>query len=472
VKKLLQFSTLIFALVLASATKPAHAEESYKIFIDLNNSDNEIRAAIEGAKPEKIIVIPHRSAAQQEILHELYETEKLLDSSPGANLVALQKKKTALMATVKTFFGSLPIPSEKISQELSDTLAKVQPITSLIVSGHHLDGLFKGEFGTITDPGMGAALVNNADKTQAIRSVFGMGCYTATAGSVQEFRELLPNLVEVGGFDPTGLLRFDSQDAAYLKSSLTTENQLLKAFDEKKNQEELDAIIHSATLNYKNAAICVCHICTSNVLGDVDIDEVMNSCSLEALSSISARVQAYWTMMKPETAENRAYCNTSSSPLRTLYSDVKNHEQCATADITLGSSFAPYTQTAPGLIRMVHFQDVLNNFVRYNAKNLNQLQALSKIDHFRMINLKVPMTCIGANSRSPKLDRGDILRWINSLPNLPEILTLKNRMTTQLGHLHCVPADWVNPPDLDQPAAPPEPCCLPEDKAQPACGGN
>jgi hypothetical protein len=495
------FSALLFFATFALASS-AHAEKSAILFIDLNNAQEEIRAAqnaADNSDVDKILIkIPFRTPAQQKLLDELYSVSVPL-SNKGLGAEAkktLGDRETKIREELTKSIGHFPFTEEDVKRDFAAALEK-NKVSTLIVSGDHAKGEYFGESGRISQTAITDVMLNHTDQAKAIRSIYGMGCYTGITANIKFWYRLMPNLEQVVGFDPQGPRRDRKPDLDLLRDSLIKEAKLMKDSDAGRDQKALRRAAQSVNgYHDTNAVICVCGFCTGSKVGDFSVSFDPNKkfekseCTLQTYNFIDQSMGDFILMMDPETNDNEVPCDTGpASPLRGVYSEVEHYEECG--DIPgpndppnpLQAQFHAYTEESSKLGGMIFFKNVENNFAHYNESDLHELSLLSKKYHFPMLDLTQPMACLGPNSPHSNVTRGTILKWVDSLgkqlpknsvaPQFKEdkdfITKMKGRMETQLTSLDCVPAPWLREPSSSGMPDAPAPCCLPETMGSDSC---
>lgn len=303
------------------------------LFFDVNNASKEIEAAKRAAAKtgEKLWIIPDRKA------------------------------------------GQTLISNENLSQELAKLKAKGAKLTSMVISGHDGNGRFfsENDESEFNESDLKEAFEKNAPLGAGIRSVFLWGCYAANPkGAYVTWRNVVPNLEMVVGFNELAPLSIRASSYNYLEDALSNEKNLLAMNDGRALQSAFKKL---RGVNDTSSAICVRHnYITPNKVRTYN--QLLDECKpYERLKVLSEKTNCY---IKALAGCTEVPNDTRSGAIRLLYNEVQSKSHCGIVD----TSFEP---DADALLRLIYYKNVMSNFLDGFSEELASFNALG-------LNLGIP----------------------------------------------------------------------------------
>jgi hypothetical protein len=411
-------SALMLLIVLSAVNARADI-----LFIDANNSPSEIvtaRRAAE-ARGEKLLVIPDKASAA---------------------------------GNVK------PLNAKFLDQQVTMALKAGRKFDSVIISGETIGNRFFGKNGEITDSDIVDVVKKSPTLSKSVRSLYGLGCYSATLSLATWWKTHVPSLEMVVGYDGQAPYSSRQPGLNFLVGALLKEKQIVDANEQNKSSKDIEQIIRSIPdFNLTHGAVYTDNACYSGHYGSITSDDFVNRCTPQSFDVMTENVPSFFSMLNPQSIHLRNVpCDRDHSWLRSVYDQLRNHQQCGDVPGPYQASFKNLTNSAEQVIRLIYFSNVLSNFEKVHKSELDELAAIaSKYQpDFPQLNLNVPFAC---DSKSG-LNRPQITSWIEKLAQSESPLTddekklvtsLQSKMKTQLNDMNCVPDSWIESPDTSTP---------------------
>ncbi len=371
---------LIFLVFIFIKNSFASCDQSSKeavVYVDTNLSHREMDAAKKAACKlgKRFVVIPSDSKAIERISRareNMDYTGNLL-----ANCLRIKgdcsEKEKEHDQYAKDFYDldreNFPKVDNKIFQEEIQKLADQNiAITSLTISGHNGGSTIDGDIGLVDiykiQNSLKDVYKNKPDLLEKLNSVHLWGCYTTTAGNAIGWRNSLPGLDVVVGFYGSGPSRDKVGGHNLLEDSIIKSEKLGKTHD----KETLYSMIHGlSNIQETFAAILVSNQCNEYYyLNSSDYDEkriihqfddldslIDSTCSVsnslfEELHSRNIEKYFIGELPIPE--------NTTSGPIREIYSFMRQHSNCLEDDYFYGN------YTPDSLALLLFYNNVKQNF--------------------------------------------------------------------------------------------------------------
>lgn len=454
--------TLILLLILYAVK--AHSADDV-LFIDMNNSPQEIKAARESAEKSgrKLVVIPEVSDKdRKKLMNQIAELNALrtkvntlcYSEKPDKQACDAKKKQYVELETKKSAAAAtFQLTEEKLNAFLAAN--KDKTFSSVVISGHDGTGSFSGEFGRISDTGIAEALGKYPSLKDSIRTLHLWGCYTTSPGSLMlNWKKNFPNTSLITGYEGRAPLADKPAGWHYLKGVLAKEPELLKAGDSAKLQKLLKKIPGA---NQVTAAIYACEDYAS-LKDHYNIADLKHRCD-DVKPQIKEKGPEFECYLKAqdEKCANPPE-NVGSGPVRQFYELL--HKASACEEITNDSIFGTYSRDTA--IRLVFSREIQKNFGHIYAKKLADVDdILAKMGAPERLRFKD----IASLDRREVLQRADeLLAFLQKQkrdpfldPNgfkvserdaeLAMLQTFQQNFTQIMGSLRtsCVPFNWTEP---------------------------
>jgi hypothetical protein len=348
----------------------------------INYSDGEVNAARTAAKArgEEFILIPEMtpqvlSQAKYEFDLEVLEHRQLdpinmamIQSSDPKKSKVLEEKRSAL---ITAFNKSHPESSHthneiQINAELKSKLIELQKkgvaVDSLVISSHDGGGNFFGSFGNTSKYEIAKLTESIPSLKNTLKSVYMLGCYTATTDQVRDWKTNFPEVSLIAGYDQAAPLRDASKGWNYLHDTMVLEKTLANSKDSKK-VENLSKQIRD--LNSSRGALAIFPKCDDpkqtkefyrgKVTGYQIKDFDLKFCE-DSRAELAKSNSLYY---KYESGDLPLPKDKSNSELRNLYTFYRNHEICS-------QSMPDYNAIAPEKVFFLLFnENVRANFASF-----------------------------------------------------------------------------------------------------------
>lgn len=361
------------------------------LFIDVNNSKEEVAAALEAAKQrgERLIVIPK---VREELQERLTEAEKQLadakraeksacsgGSGSSANCQEAKRAVSSASAKVKEVEKSLPqLNAKNLKSVLSKLNKSGVRLSSIIISGHDGNRLYYGRLGELNEREIEEAFKANRAMCENIQSFYFWGCYTATTDDfIRGWKSGCPNVSMIAGFSGQSPASVRPESGRHLKQLLLKEAEFLETRDKKKLQELFNSLDDAKNLK---SAICL------------DRDTII---SRKGVRTVKDEVAACFNLDDKEKQKNfevfncyreaRPGCesvpdNFNTGPLRKVYDFFQETSHCARAFDEYNKRFPdnPLTwPTTPYAVRRILFDNnVRKNFEKLHKRELEEFNSL------------------------------------------------------------------------------------------------
>lgn len=246
--------------------------------------------------------------------------------------------------TINEFSSGL---SEKLShQDFRDILRlKVTElekrgvsVSSLVISSHDGGGVFQVTFGQTSVEHISDLTKNDPDFKANLKSVYMMGCYTATTDQVVRWKNDFPSIQMVAGYDSMAPLRDATEGWNYLQDVMTLEAKIVGSKDKSKMESALKQVrdINSGT---SQAIFPQCSSSKESLefyRGKISHYRTQKF-DLNYCKAAGPEFDKNWDLYKKyDSGELPIPKNTGESPLRNLYSFYRNYEFCLESGISFG----------------------------------------------------------------------------------------------------------------------------------------
>lgn len=455
--------TLILLLILYAVK--AHSAEDYVLFIDMNNSSLEVKAAREAAEKSgrKLLVIPELPEKDRKTLVRLAEQTNAAKkqyqkacAGPKVDKAACEEKsKLYEEASNKKskFADQFKLTSERLDQFLAAN--KDKSFSSVVISGHDGTGSFSGEFGQLSDTYVAEALGKYPSLRDSIRALHLWGCYTTSPGSLLlNWKKNFPHTSLITGYEGRAPLGDKPAGWHYLKGVLAQEPQLVRAGDSAKLQKLLKKIPGAIQTN---SGLYACGE-YATLKDHYNIADLQHRCEdiKPQLAEKGPEFDCYLKANEEKCANPPE--DVGRGPVRQFYEIL--HKSSACGEITNDDIFRTYSRDSA--IRLVFAREVQKNFGAIYAGKLGEIdEMLVKLGAPERLRFKD----IAQLSRREMLQRGDeLLAFLRKMKSDPfqdpakfqvterdaEIASLFSfqqhltRVMTQLS-AGCVPFSWTEP---------------------------
>lgn len=285
----------LFKLFLILFISNLHAQTSGQkvLFLDLNNNPQEIEVAKKAAdaKGQKLIVYPQ-----------------------GMNIADPDEIKKIL---------------------------KKHTFSSIVLSGHNGGSTYEGDKGVLEVTDL-INIIQNSSSAKKIQSLYLLGCNGANKSKIYFWKESLPELKFIAGYDGLAPLGHDARGLRYFEDALTKEDKITstKNFDEFKN---LITNLNSVN-NFASSVYASCSLDDKEYLflpersakerfTPFDASECVKKIS-EFKTKYFEKIKLYWSGDLEPTE-----LNPKSGFLRDAYVFLRQNEHCISDDDGLFASF-------------------------------------------------------------------------------------------------------------------------------------
>ncbi len=487
------------------------------LFIDTNNSPEEIAAAKKGAdaRGEKLVVVPTRTPEQQKVLDQIHQYELQIAVATKEGTVAwremdqfrtqlqneqqkghpnqarvnqlnalidaayakmqkadeaAQSKIDPIIAKEKTLIHkvNLSVSSDEIRQVVKSHHDQKKPFSTIVFSGHHDSAAFSGILGSISKDDVVNTFKTWPDMAGGVKSGLGLGCYSATPAENEWWRKSFPKIQLIAGFDAGGPAASQPANRAFIEDFLTKDASIRKVGENKQTEHNLHLIsgmVHDLNgFDGMNTAVCTKDIYIGRNTGEFDVTKATTLCTqkdLDALQKVYPRVT---TMVLSAESKENPPCDGQHSWLRDYYNSLRGHQHCANPVEKLGYDYIPLVDDADAVIRLIDFQEVYENFKIYYKNQLAGMTSKLKACGVAPLNTQLKVACTNEPPRPKQpgeVNRGDILKYLDLVTKNPactkDPVIAKGfaQMNGLLRNLNCIPLSWVNPVPLGKTVDPP-----------------
>jgi hypothetical protein len=364
--------------------------------VDLNFNYEEQEAARKAAKAdprnENLLIIPTLS---EKVLKRI----KTLQLKTEAKGISAEEKGNRVQA-LDDMLQNLKLSGQNLGALLSEAIKNnKEPVTSLIVSGHHGGERFTGDMGRLEESDIAKAFKANPEQAKNLQSLYLWGCYTGTKKQVKNFKELkdtgvLPNLQVMAGF----LLKAPRQDKEVDKTYLT---KMMINEHKASSISGIRSVIKTIT-GIHDTYFAITSFCGQGAYVTADPDDISQTKEYKNLDRILECNQAeikkyldgpYQEFKKYLLAEEKGYTDIppgaaemKSGVLRKIYNQGREIQHCF--DVT--SEY--YRGIDQMMLPLMYMEKVVNHFVTAFApetiKIKEILKKMGKSDLFPDLKLK------------------------------------------------------------------------------------
>lgn len=416
------------------------------IMLALNYSKGEIEAVKSAAEArgQDFILLPEMSDVSETIAKRAYEAEvfehrilyPLIERAAQANgkeKSVLDKKVNALKIVNTANFNKVPEHKRaKIEEVLLQKVDELQKagvgVDTLIISAHDGGGYFSGTLGSTSVTKIAQLTKVNTSFKNSLRSVFMMGCYTATTEQARLWKTDFPKIELVAGYDQSAPLRDAPKGWSYIHDVIV----LQKSLTDVKDKDEMNAVANRITdINKSSSAFAVfpaCENCTvkkefyRGKITNYKVDEFDLKFCEQARPEFEKNFELY-----REYADGKKTIpnDTSHSLLRDLYSFYRTHEVCYGLDAALGPPanevfFLLFHHNVRANFFKFYKKDLAKLLVEYNKMNLNSIKATARTV-MDLAKSKAARHLKLSEAETSRLDSAEIfLSEMNEKPNMDQ----------------------------------------------------
>ncbi len=261
-------------------------------------------------------------------------------------------------------------PSE-VESKARQLAGRNKSISSLIASGHDGGGHFYGSRGSVNKStiiqGIQRAYQGKEDLLDELEGIFLWGCYTTVPSEVVYWKSAFPAAKFIIGFHGSGPSNTNPSGLRMLKSSLIKQGEICAIRSEQRMRQVIASI---SDLRYTSVGVFA-HSCNMEqnfyLMQRMDDQGRLNQTSGTLESNLDCR--QIRSMAQAGVREFHRYfsgelaipANTSSGPLRDLYSFVRQNEQCFENDFVVGDRVGS----------LLFFDGVKKNFAKTFERDIN-----------------------------------------------------------------------------------------------------
>ncbi len=395
-------------LVLAIFSSAAHADI---LFVDLNGSDTEIRAATAAAKArgERLVVVPPVELRQ-------YAHDHIPSAVP-----------------------------ELAAAAVAELEQQGRPLTSVVVSGHSNGKMFFGWSGTIELSDFHQLAEAHPFMRESLRSVLLWSCYSGTIGNFAVWKKEFPQLAVVFGYSDAAPKAKTAASPALLKEALIGEDHIDDALNLKAARRAVKEL-SLAQRTYLSALIGECYVGVKT--GSLRLDDMLRACprELARLRDMYTGVQDYF-LPEQNSAHVDPPANPHSSELRAFYSYYQTAAACVGEDSGIPSR--------ESTLALLFFRTVRRNFAHFYAEDLERVRS-----ELAGVGVTIP-SLDGDTTRQQTLHVHELLVNASLLSSLDDAArtrthALAQKIDSLLIKLECVPGQWITeePLSSEKPVAP------------------
>ena len=267
------------------------------------------------------------------------------------------------------------------ARHMGELAAQGVEINSLIISGHNGSGHLYGMAGDIWKDkiieDMNEAYSERPELLDNLHSVYLWGCYTATQDEASEWREMLPSLRILGGFNGSGPSIGKLASNTVMYDLMMSENEL---FMMQEGDEILEAISEVENINYVLPGISLVN-CREDQFyysrsrsGGRTVPQFLETINPIRECNEGNFLSDYRTnseeFLRYYRGELEIPENTSSGALRDIYNFIRQNEHCN--GYIQDSSLIRLDSNQVGLL--LFFEGVKGNFYNSFGDRLNNLK--------------------------------------------------------------------------------------------------
>ena len=500
-------SLRLLGLALMISALDSKVAQADVLFIDLNFSPTEVKAAEKAAsaRGEKLILLPEIPAAtriridklKQNMLTVEHKNEQLLarieQARKGqirlsfAELKRLEiqlgnswEERSRSEQAFEEAAAKFPIDKAVLSKAFSQ-FPRGTSISSIVLSSHQAGGFF-GTAGRLERQDLIELLKAQPQVYAGLKSLYLWGCYTATLATVKTWREELPTVQVIAGYDDRAPKGYRPASASYLHSLMTQEKKIGDKAVKARNSHEDMQRFQSAVKQLKgfsetNAAFCAADIYVNHK--GATILEHLEDCPEQIYRVAEQGKREFKKYLEAkEPGYQDVPADTSRSALRDYYRHLRQNSHCRKLAKEANA-------TTEQLIRLILFKTVAKNFGMVEQPRLRQLQELarsqaigisipdfsnSNVSRAQVLQTIRDLKAAHQHLESPSLSErvSSALDWLKNRGKAPSKKTefaelarnVSNEMEQLLGNMRCTPVDWVEPASSAQRLSRADPNCI------------
>ena len=466
---------LLFLHVLTQAAK------ADILFIDFNKSPAEVDAARSAARArhEKLVIFPDPTSEQKTMIARGEQIDRLraplskkfYELNDELDITSDQVKVQEIEAQQKELqekMSQLDREEHELSKGLTDLEINEANLTAcikkkinsgaifetLIISGHQSGGYF-GAQGRLDKVELASIISEIPEIKNSLKSIYGWGCYSATVEQGIFWKDNIPNLKMLAGYDGSAPAGVTQASSKVLQTVLARDFEIQHSRANAQSASYETLLSKLTGINETTFAGCTPKVCEGKNIGKVDLSQANKDCSSERKSILEEELLGI---------QNTVFCNTQHSDLRTYYEQSRKYEHCK------------YEKNFPErTIRQVFFKTVYANFKLYHSEEFAKLDLDMKSCKERLERLKRTIGCEPYDSEHSEgattsfsdifLQAGKIKRSAclsqESKDFADQILSLFVP-GERVGKIDsaCIPIDWIEPATSQKNLSAPSPQCL------------
>ena len=341
------------------------------------------------------------------------------------------------------------VPKIRVSLEsLEEGLSRInlapgEKIT-LAMSGHFAGGEFTGNLGKVSVSEIDQIFAKFPRLRAAVTKLHLLGCYTNTFGQIEPmWRRVFPNARVLVGFYHQSPAGGDSINLKFIRLLVKLED----AFDRARSESDFRKIEKLLSRVGVKVALAIddFYKTSSGRFLRISEQQVRGSACMKVLS-VGERNEFLNVM----AGEHPIPTNTSSSILRTYYTDLRNNLMCLEEPV-----FRKAQQNVPHpdkVIRLIFYRNLLTNFKRTHQAdiaNMNamfqtlgvpaslSLQRVNLYDRAELQNWRQEVTAYLEAAKSDTFNDKAAERGLNVLKEFTRIVSDLDP--------YCIPLDWIEP---------------------------
>lgn len=386
-----------------------------------------------------------------------FNDEKIEVNHPNQEFSIVRKTQvgeTLLIGDHKTRLTETVLKS-KMAQVADKTIQKV------FISGHHSHLNFAGKVGEIRSDQLSKILLANElhHFRNGVEVLYLFGCYTVTPYTVSFWAKVFPNVRLILGYGDRSPYNYTRVNATVIEKIFDAELDLLQG--QMSSAKNLMTILGksgvSLSIALKVDSLYKILSLENGKLLTQDLEATIKTCSSQkTIDKINSLKEIFTCYLNANEDCRDVPQSTSSSVLRTAYSQFTRLNHCVEDDSTL--------LAGEEIIRMIYFHQILKHYRKFFKDELLRVSEIIK-SLSPKTGEQESLFLFNSNSRGEWLDGIEVLMSKYALPNL----IIEDRVKlNQLKFLEiffrnsdfylyrpspfCVPLSWVDTVTNDKPA--------------------
>ena len=382
IKILFILLSLLFSIASFATCKTKVNPRKVILFVDTSDARADIEAVRKVAceRGERLVVVPKKHAAYDQLIKRLAELEEVLGRCQQTKNQSCLQEERALdkaYSAFKNFKDKQPSIADQIRESLNELRKTNSKLVNFSISGHDGGGHFGGEKGNF-NRGEIADILQEFSEVDQTLSLLLLGCYTGVAKEVKEWRKIFPKVKLIGGYDGVAPRSTRPQGHAYIRDILLHEKKLLSEKDPNQVDARFKQLLPS--LENLNSAIWVDPRCSSEGKGFYYGSELGRTFKVLDISmcekgfdELSKVVPAY-TMYSLGNLEPPSYTGPESE-LRKIYDLVRTYQSCLETEPAIGA-YRLGGINPNSVFNLLFWHDLKKNFGEYYDEEMERLRPI------------------------------------------------------------------------------------------------